>query len=70
MEEMIESYIDNALDKIASPLIMSSIFFGVLLLTLGIACLVKRSSARILNPVGLVCTGFGTVVIISGLIQI
>lgn len=69
MEQKIERYIDNALDNIAPQLFSFSIILGIILMFLGITFIVKKSSARNLKTIGLVCVGAGVVAIVSGWVQ-
>ncbi|MBS4201679.1 hypothetical protein KHA93_18920 [Bacillus sp. FJAT-49732] len=69
MEQIIERYIDNALDNIAPQLYLFSIILGILLIFLGITFIVKKSSTRNLKTVGWMCVGVGAVAIVSSLVQ-
>lgn len=70
MEQRIENYIENSLENVASQLFLFSIIFGAFLIILGIFLMIRHSTKRYLNTLGMTCIVIGIIAIFSSIIQI
>lgn len=68
MEQNIETFIDNGLERIASQLHFGSIIIGIVFIIVGIILLTNKKRRKINSAI--VCIIIGIIAVVSGATQI